>query len=109
MSFISKTNSSKFLVFQISPKISFHSIMTNSKWKTKVEAEKEDNKRYLRQKEATRARRIAKQIAEGFKCTFDNCGMKFETPLELKAHAEKHNQECRDKMICNQPGCGQQV
>lgn len=82
--------------------------MTNSKWKTKWEAEEEDNKRYLRQKETAKARRIAKQIAEGFKCTFDNCGMKFETPLDLKAHAEKHNQECWEKMICNQPSCGKQ-
>ena len=83
--------------------------MTNTKFKSKWEYEEEDTRRYLKQKELARARRIAKQIAEGFKCTFDKCGMKFETPLELKAHAEKHNQECWEKMICNQPNCGKQV
>ena len=83
--------------------------MTNTKFKSKWEYEKEDNRRYLKQKELARARRTAKLIAEGFKCTFDKCGMSFETPLELKAHADKHNQECWEKMICNQPNCGKQV
>ena len=83
--------------------------MTNTKFKSKWEYEEEDTRRYLKQKEAAKARRIAKQIAEGFKCNFDNCGMKFETPLELKAHTEKHNQDCWEKMICNQPSCGKQV
>ena len=83
--------------------------MTNTKFKTKWEHEEEDHRRYLKHQEAARARRIAKQMAEGWKCTFANCGMKFETQMERQAHTEKHNQECREKMICSQPSCGKQV
>ena len=83
--------------------------MTIAKFKNKWECEEEDHRRYLKQKEATRARRIAKLIAEGFKCTFDNCGMTFKTQPELNTHREKHKKECWEKMICSQPGCGKQV
>ena len=83
--------------------------MTISKFKSKWEYEEEDTRRYLKAKEVAQRRRIAKQIAEGFKCNFDGCGKKFETPTELKDHTNQHNDECWKQMKCNQPNCGKQV
>ena len=83
--------------------------MTIPKFKSKWEYEEEDTRRYRKAKEDAQRRRKAKQIAEGFKCNFDGCGMKFETQAELKDHTNQHNEECWRQMKCNQSNCGKKV
>ena len=78
-------------------------------FKDRWEREEEEHIRHRKHREDTVKRRIAKLELEGFKCTFDGCKDVFENSVDLALHIKKHNEECYNKMICNQSNCGKKV
>ena len=76
------------------------------RFKTRDEYDQEDWERYRQKQKDNFDKRRAKFEAEGYKCKFEGCGQSFRSVSEYHEHFNKHQEELREAMICNQPNCG---
>ena len=75
-------------------------------FKSREEYDQEDWERYRQKQNQIYEKRRAKFEAEGYKCKFEGCGQSFREIGELYEHNNKHQEELREAMICNQANCG---
>jgi len=74
-------------------------------FKTRDEYEQEQKAKYNQRLKNDDRRRI--QIStRDYQCRVEGCGDTFQDVLVLYAHIEKHNEEMRKALVCNQPKCG---
>ena len=77
-------------------------------YKTREEYEEEDWERFRQKQKEIFQRKKAKFEAEGYRCKFEGCGQNFREISEFHEHINKHQEELREAMICNQPNCAKQ-
>ena len=77
-------------------------------YKTREEYDQEDWERYRQKQREIFERKKAKFELEGYKCKHEGCGESFKEFIEYQEHINKHQEEMKNSLICNQPHCGKQ-
>ena len=75
-------------------------------FKTRDEHERQEKLKHAQRLRDEEERRRCKFDQRDYQCKVDGCGLKFQDVALLYAHIEKHNEEMRKAMVCNQLKCG---
>ena len=75
-------------------------------FKTREQYEREQKLKHSQRLRDEDQRRMMRIDTRDYQCKVEGCQETFQDLQVLYAHLEKHNEEMRKALVCNQPRCG---
>ena len=75
-------------------------------FKTRDQHERQEKLKHAQRRKDEDERRRSKFDQRDYQCKVEGCGLKFQDVATFYGHLEKHNEEMRKALVCNQPKCG---